>query len=567
MTTAACGTCGAPTDDSSAGGLCAVCLFAVALSDAPTGSRTGEDALDDLPAGTRVAQFVVRRPLGRGGMGVVYEAQDTDLDRAVALKVLPARFLHDQTFARRFAAEARVVASLEHPNIVPIYGAGIDSGVAWMSMRLFAGDTLSVLLERQRLAPLETVRLLRHVAAALDYAHGRGVIHRDIKPANILLDQHGIACVADFGLARMTDAGTSLTQTGMVTGTPHYMAPEQALGRPVDHRCDIYSLGIVAYEMLTGSRPFTGPSPLSVLMQHVHQPLPDAPEGPSARRWMDAIRKAAAKDRAERWSSAGAFVDALEAGLDSVAIDAGATAPALQRPGFRSRRVRAAVGAGALAAIAGLAWAVVHQSRTPPPADPPVLATAPASRGAPPASRAEVAPNGQDAPNAQSSPSARAAETRGTERRPSAAGAVEPSPSPSSVPVPVETPGNPSSGAATARVETPLVVEPLTRPPGVATPPPQPAEVFTVPVVIRRVDPVYPQVAVAAELKGDVVLEGLVDVDGKVRDITVVRSAHRSLEGAARKAWSQYLYKPALRNGTPEPQRVRAVITFRFKPE
>ena len=229
-------------------------------------------------------------------MGAVYEAHDTRLDRAVALKVLPAEFLHDRTFGRRFETEARVIARLEHPNIVPIYASGIDSGVPWMSMRLLTGNSLSALLDRGPLAPIEAVRLLRDVAAALDYAHGLGVVHRDIKPANILLDRTGTACVADFGLAQMSGSTSGLTQTGMITGTPHYMAPEQALGRAFDHRCDIYSLGIVAYEMLVGTPPFSGPSPVAVLLQHAHEPLPPPPGPPSSSVWMDAIRKAAAKD-------------------------------------------------------------------------------------------------------------------------------------------------------------------------------------------------------------------------------------------------------------------------------
>ncbi len=371
MTLPACETCGAArTAESSAGGLCAACLLAVALTEPSTGADTDGDEPDMLPAGTTLGQFVIRRLLGRGGMGAVYEAHDTRLDRAVALKVLPSEFLHDRTFGRRFEAEARVIARLEHPNIVPIYATGIDSGVPWMSMRLLTGDTLGALLDRGPVAPIEAVRLLRGVAAALDYAHGLGVVHRDIKPANILLDRSGTACVADFGLAQMSGSTSALTQTGMITGTPHYMAPEQALGRAFDHRCDIYSLGIVAYEMLVGTRPFTGPSPVAVLLQHTQEPLPSPPGPPSSSVWMEAIRKAAAKDPAHRWSSAGAFVDALARSIDAGATHAVANAAPLPRSLQLSRSVWAAIAAGALVAMAGLAWAFLHQPRTPPPTNP-----------------------------------------------------------------------------------------------------------------------------------------------------------------------------------------------------
>ena len=246
-------------------------------------------------------------------MAAVYEALDTQLQRPVALKVLPATCLHDVTFGRRFETEARLIAALEHPHIVPIYAAGIEAGIPWMSMRLLGGGSLSGLLQGRRLTPVEIIGLLRQVAAALDYAHAHGVVHRDIKPANILLDAAGAACVADFGLAQLMEAGSRLTQTGVLTGTPHYMSPEQALGKRVDHRCDVYSLGIVAYELLAGTTPFTSDSPVAVLLQHVHEPLPVPAVGPSGSRWMAPVQKATAKNPQERWASAGAFVGALEA--------------------------------------------------------------------------------------------------------------------------------------------------------------------------------------------------------------------------------------------------------------
>ncbi len=303
MTGSACAICGAPQPpESSTSQLCPACLLDSVLSDTQAGAGE-DDRLYDLPSGTPFGPFVIRRPLGHGGMAAVYEALDTRLQRSVALKVLPATVLHDQSFGRRFETEARVIAGLEHPDIVPIYAAGIEAGIPWMSMRLLTGGSLSALIQARRLAPVEIVRLLRHVAAALDHAHARGVVHRDVKPANILLDASGAACVADFGLAQLLDSASRLTQSGMLTGTPHYMSPEQAMGKRVDHRCDIYSLGIVAYELFAGTPPFAADSPMALLLQHVHRPLPVPAVGPAGSRWMAPVQKATAKNPDERWAS------------------------------------------------------------------------------------------------------------------------------------------------------------------------------------------------------------------------------------------------------------------------
>ena len=562
----ACGTCGAPkTTESSVGGMCAACLLAVALAE-PSARRTTErDGIDTLPAGTALGPFVIARPLGRGGMGAVYEAQDTRLDRTVALKVLPAEFLYDKTFARRFENEARVIASLEHPNIVPIYAAGIDSGVPWMSMRLLTGDSLSVLLERRRVQPSEAVPLLRQVAAALDYAHGRGVVHRDIKPANILLDSAGTACVADFGLARMSGAGNALTQTGMIIGTPHYMAPEQALGRPADHRCDIYSLGIVAYEMLVGTTPFTGSSAVAVLLQHVHEALPPAAGSPSSSGWMDAIRKATAKDPADRWPSAGAFVDALAVNIESGALPAGVTAASFQRAAPSSRSVWAAVAGGALVATAGLIWAVVHQPRTVPPTTLAPVTSAPQPQSGVPPNATLPSNDRATAPKANGNLSNREPRPGPAAPRPSGATVAAPPPPQPSIGPSAEAPADASATTATAHVETPLLVEPLSRAPGVTVPPPQPSDLVTEPEVIHKVRPAYPPAAIAAGLQGNVIVEGLVGEDGKVRDITVLRPVHPLLDMAARKALAEYQFKPARRNGIPIPWPYRLEVPFTLK--
>jgi hypothetical protein len=248
-------------------------------------------------------------------MATVYRAYEPSLDRYVALKVLPGEFLHDETFPERFRREARSLAKLEHPNIVPIYAYDIENGIPWMAMRLIPGGALSGLLQRGPLAAGRAVAILRGAASALDHAHANGVMHRDIKPQNILLDESDHVYLADFGIARMVEGGPKLTQTGMISGTPQYMAPEQATGVKVDHYCDIYALGIVAYETLTGRVPFAADTPVAVLMKHVQDPIPLPSPAEVSEPLVRALLKCLAKKPQDRWPSSGAFVDALERGL------------------------------------------------------------------------------------------------------------------------------------------------------------------------------------------------------------------------------------------------------------
>jgi len=441
----------------------------------------------------------------------VYEAYDQRLERSIALKVLPPEFLHTGEFARRFEKEARVVAKLEHPNIVPIYASGIDDNIPWMSMRLLAGGNMGMLLRKGRPDFTKALHLLRSTADALDYAHARGVVHRDVKPTNILLDGTDGVYVGDFGLAQMLDGAPGLTRTGTLHGTPHYMAPEQAMGNGADYRSDIYSLGIVAYETFVGAIPFTADSPVAVLMKHVQQPLPTPPYGLVPPALMRAIETAAAKDPADRWPSAGAFVTALAKAID-VRPYAVSDSP---RRTLRSRVTWAASVAGALVAATAFAWFTAQDPVVPPKEEPPVEQEPPPAL--PPASTAPpvVTPLTPVRP------------TRPPVRPVRADGQRENAP-PTEPETPAEVPSantdaspTPSRQApSTPDVATPAINEPT---PAVVPPPAAPAQadVITPPVRTRTVAPVYPDLARAGKLEGDVLLQATVGADGRISDVKV----------------------------------------------
>ena len=208
--------------------------------------------------------------LGAGGMGEVWRAEDTKLLRQVAIKILPEALAADPEWKERFLREARTIAQLNHPNIATIYAIDQQGDTLFIAMELVEGDPLSTLIGRGPMAPTEAVRVAAQVAEGLSEAHSKGIVHRDIKPDNILLSRR-VVKVLDFGIAKQigTKVDRTLTQGGMVVGTPHYMSPEQALGRPVDHRTDIFSLGSVLYEMLTGEKPFSGDAVTEILLQIV----------------------------------------------------------------------------------------------------------------------------------------------------------------------------------------------------------------------------------------------------------------------------------------------------------
>ncbi len=515
-----------------------------------------------------IGPFRIIGLLGIGGMATVYQAYDSSLERDVALKVLPPEYLHEESFARRFRQEARVIARLEHPNIVPIYASGIDQGIPWMSMRLLAGGSLGAAIGSGGLSLEQSIRLLRSVADALDYAHARGIIHRDIKPTNILLDRADHVCVADFVLAYMMDLGLPLTRSGSVAGTPQYMAPEQGLGKGVDHRCDIYSLGVVAFEMLTGSAPFTADSPVAVLLKHVNEPPPEVPPDVAPPGVVRAVQKALEKDPERRWSSAGEFVLALEKGLEP----SRASTSAQSR---RGSRLAWAFGTAALvvAIIGALRYeAFQRPAITPPsaaeqsPARPAVvqIESVPANTAPPPPVQnteiqIPVAP--PDRPRANAAPS----QGRASPSAPASGTVRVEEASPVSTPAQAAQPSPLAADAPTPDAAPVVTIAPVERLPGASEPPAKPADVLTRPQLIRTVEPVYPAAALALQVAGDVVLQASIGVDGSVTAVTVLRPVHRLLDEAARAAVLQYRYRPGQRNGVPEASTVETTVRFVLK--
>ena len=264
--------------------------------------------------GTKLGKYEIVEEIGHGGMATVYRAYQPSLNRHVAIKVLSGQLAKDETFRQRFAREAKAVAQLSHPNILPIYDFGEQPALEalYIVTELIEGGTLKAKLG----APLnahEAVRLAAEIGRALDYAHRRGIVHRDVKPNNVLLADDGRPLLTDFGIAKMI-AGTQYTQNGTSVGTPTYMSPEQAKGQEIDGRSDIYSLGAVAYYLLSGRPPFEGSKPLKVIFAHVN----DEVVAPSSRGFdvpsdlEEIVLRCLSKAKEDRYQDAAGLRDALD---------------------------------------------------------------------------------------------------------------------------------------------------------------------------------------------------------------------------------------------------------------
>src|SRR5262245_4269320 len=319
MTTPAlCPTCGVPIPAGSPGGLCPRCLLGAGLEGGGAPASGG-------PAPEEIAKafpnLEILEVLGQGGMGIVYKARQRNLDRVVALKVLPPETAKEPGFAERFAREARTLARLQHPHIVGIHDYGESGGLYYLLMEYVDGANLREVLRTGGLDPKQALAIIPQICAALQYAHDQGVVHRDGKPENVLLDRAGNVKIADFGLAKLVQRAPvdlTLTRAGQVMGTVHYMAPEQYRAPDsVDHRADIYSVGVVFYEMLTGELPmgsFAPPSEKASVDVRLDDVVKRALEQERDRRFQKASQVRSEVDTISRTDAAPALAAAAAAG-------------------------------------------------------------------------------------------------------------------------------------------------------------------------------------------------------------------------------------------------------------
>lgn len=276
--------------------------------------------MDNLQPGQMLGSYRIINQIGQGGMATVYKAYQPSMDRHVAIKVLPSQLAESKEFVKRFQQEARIIAKLEHPHILPVFDYGESDGTAYFVMRYLEAGTLKDRMVARRPLPLNEIdRIFTQLTDALSYAHGHGVVHRDLKPANALVDSQGNLFLTDFGIAKLLEsASPRLTQTDAIMGTPAYISPEQAQARAVDQRSDIYSLGIILYEMVTGRVPFEAETPLAIILKHVSDPLPP----PSLIKkdispiLEQVILKALAKDPDDRFATAAEFLSAWKRALN-----------------------------------------------------------------------------------------------------------------------------------------------------------------------------------------------------------------------------------------------------------
>ena len=338
----------------------------------------------------KIGRYEIKGELGRGGMATVYRAYDPSFEREVAIKVLPRELMHDPQFRDRFRREIKTIASLEHPAIVPVYDVGEEDGVPYFVMRYMPGGSLSQWIEKGKFSLEDAARIIERLSSALAYAHKVGLIHRDLKPDNILFDNNGDPFISDFGVAKITNSSTNMTGSGII-GTPAYMSPEQAQGEKVDNRSDIYGLGVIIFQMLSGHQPYEATTPMGVAVKHITDPVPEIlKDNPNLGAQADTIIKTAmAKDPSLRYQTATELAQALtEAAFGKkggtragtqVASSSGKAAPAAAGGGSNRGLLIGGIVALLVLLVGGAAFAMSRGLLSPAPAPAPTSSPVPAT--------------------------------------------------------------------------------------------------------------------------------------------------------------------------------------------
>ena len=273
----------------------------------------------------KIGRYEIKAELGRGGMATVYRGYDPRFEREVAIKFLPPELIHsDPQFRVRFEREAKIIAQLEHPSIVPVYDVGEENGQPYFVMRYMGGGSLSERIKAGVFSVEDAVKILEQIAPGMDEAHSKGIVHRDLKPGNILFTNKNVALISDFGIAKFTQGEAGNMTGSAIIGTPAYMAPEQAGGEAVDGRADIYALGVILYEMVTGKQPYKADTPLAVAIKHMTEPVPRILQAnPNLPVWMEkVISTAMAKSPDDRFSTAVEMVETIKAFLRGESLPA-----------------------------------------------------------------------------------------------------------------------------------------------------------------------------------------------------------------------------------------------------
>ena len=350
-----------------------------------------------VEAGQMLGPYRIIEQVGQGGMATVYKAYHAAMDRFVAVKILPRELAESPEFTGRFQQEARVIAHLEHAHILPVYDYGESDGYTYLVMRYLEAGTLKEKLSAGLLPLSEVDRLFSQLADALDYAHAKGIIHRDLKPSNVLLDARRNVFLTDFGIAKLLESDKKYTGTGAMIGTPAYMSPEQAQGLPVDQRTDVYALGIILYEMVTGRVPFDAETPLAIILKHLNDPLPlPSTLRPGLAPALEAVLlHALTKNPADRFANIADFVAAWKAALPAGLAGSGEASGLSSHSGYQPSNIQPAPASQPPASFpprASQAPASVPPASQPPASQPP--ASLPPQASQPPSA---VSPKGRGA--------------------------------------------------------------------------------------------------------------------------------------------------------------------------